>query len=136
MNGIIHFEIQAGDPERATKFYRDVFGWEIHEWIIPSVKMKDENRYWLVTTGPESEPGINGGLVFRQGSAPAEGQPVNAYVCTVEVNDLEKSMNNVLDAGGSITSPKMPIRGVGWWAKCKDTENNIFGILQEDKNAQ
>ena len=136
MNGIIYFEIQAGAPERAAKFYRDVFGWEIDEWIIPGVKMKDENGYWLVTTRPESEPGINGGLVFRQGPAPAEGQPVNAYVCTVGVNDVDKSMKKVLDAGGSITSPKMPIRGVGWWAKCKDTENNIFGILQEDKNAQ
>jgi len=40
MNGIIHFEIQAGDPERAATFYRNVFGWEIHEWSIPGVKMK------------------------------------------------------------------------------------------------
>ena len=99
-------------------------------------RRQDENRYWLVTTRPESEPGINGGLVLRQGSAPIEGQPVNAYVCTIGVADLDKSISKVLEAGGSITSPKMPIRGVGWWAKCKDTENNIFGIMQEDKNTQ
>ena len=90
MNRIIHFEIHAGDPERAAKFYRDVFGWEIHEYVIPGVEMIDENRYWLVTTGPETEPGINGGLMFRRGPAPVEGQPVNAFVCTIGVADLDE----------------------------------------------
>ena len=56
MNRIIHFEIQSTDPERAARFYRDLFGWEIAEYLVPGVKMKDENRYWLVTTGPENEP--------------------------------------------------------------------------------
>jgi hypothetical protein len=36
--------------------------------------------YWLITTGPDGQPGINGGLLRRRGPAPAEGQPVNAYV--------------------------------------------------------
>ncbi len=35
MNRIIHFEIRAGNPEREAKFYRDVFGWEVKEWVIP-----------------------------------------------------------------------------------------------------
>ncbi len=71
MNRIVHFEIHAADPERAVKFYKDVFGWEITEWVIPGVEIKDENRYWLVTTGPETEPGINGGLLFRRGPEPS-----------------------------------------------------------------
>jgi len=29
----------------------------------------------------------------------------------------------------------MPIKSVGWLAYCKDTEGNIFGMMQEDKNA-
>lgn len=136
MNRIIHFEIQAGNPERAVKFYKDVFGWEINEWVIPGVKMKDENRYWLVTTGPETEPGINGGLLFRRGPAPIEGQPVNAYVCTIGVANLDEYVDKALKAGGSITLPKMAVKGVGWLAYCKDTEENIFGMMQEDKNAQ
>jgi predicted enzyme related to lactoylglutathione lyase len=136
MNRIIHFEIQASDPDRAVKFYKDVFGWEINEWDIPGVKMKDENRYWLVTTGPETEPGINGGLLFRRGLAPIEEQPVNAYVCTIGVANLEEYVKRALKAGGSIALPKMAVKGVGWLAYCKDTENNIFGMMQEDKNAQ
>ena len=29
---IVHFEIPADHPERATKFYRELFGWEIQKW--------------------------------------------------------------------------------------------------------
>ena len=111
MNRIIHFEIHAGNPERAVKFYKDVFGWEIHEWVIPGIRIEDENRYWLVTTGPETEPGINGGIVFRRGPAPVDGQAVNAFVCTIGVADLNESVDKVLGSGGSIALPRMPVTG-------------------------
>ena len=136
MNRIVHFEIHAGDPERAVRFYRDVFGWEIEEWSPPGAEMKDEDRYWMVMTGPETEPGINGGLMFRQGPEPAEGQPVNAYVCTIGVTDLDESVDAVLKAGGSITVPRMAVPGVGWLVYCKDTEGNTFGAIQMDEKAQ
>jgi uncharacterized protein len=136
LNRIIHFEIHAEKPERAAKFYRDLFGWDINEWVIPGVQLKDENRYWLVTTGPETEHGINGGLLFRRGPAPVEGQPVNAFVCTVGVANLDESVDKALKSGASIAVPKMAIKDIGWLAYFKDTEGNIFGMMQEDKSAQ
>jgi|SRR5271157_4297061 len=135
MNRIIHFEIRVGNPERAAKFYSSVFGWEINEWVMPGIQMKDENRYWLVTTGPENEPGINGGLVFRQGPAPTDGQPVNAYICTIGVSDLAESVKKVLDSGGKVEMPRMPVKGIGWWASCRDTEGNLLGMMQVDPDA-
>ncbi|MCC6131971.1 MAG: VOC family protein [Acidobacteria bacterium] len=135
MNRVIHFEIHAADPERAARFYRDAFGWDIQEWVIPGVQIANENRYWLVTTGSGPEPGINGGLLFRRGSAPADGQPVNAFVCTLDVSSLDESLERALAAGATLAVPKMPITSVGWLAYCKDTEGNIFGLMQEDKAA-
>ena len=135
MNRIVHFEIHAEDPERVARFYRDVFGWDIKEWVIPGVEMPAENRYWLVSTGPESEPGINGGILFRRGPAPADGQAVNAYVCTVGVASVDASVEKALSSGATLAVPKMPIKGVGWLAYCKDTEGNIFGLMQDDPNA-
>ena len=58
MPRVTHFEVHADDPERAAKFYRDAFGWKIDKWEGPV-------DYWLVTTGTEDEPGIDGGLVVR-----------------------------------------------------------------------
>ncbi|MEI6293147.1 MAG: hypothetical protein WCP36_05665 [Methanomicrobiales archaeon] len=135
MNWIIHFEIHAGNPERAAKFYRDVFSWEINEWLMPGVQMKDGNRFWYVTTGPENEPGINGGIVFRQGPAPVEDQLINGYLCTISVSDLAESTKKVIKFGGKVLLPRMPVRGIGWWASCRDTEGNVFGMMQEDPDA-
>lgn len=135
LNRVVHFEIHAADPERAATFYRAVFGWDIREWVVPGVQIPDENRYWLAVTGPGTEPGIDGGLLFRRGPAPAEGQGVNAFVCTIGVASLDDTVTKAVAAGAVLAVPKMPIKGVGWLAYCKDTEGNIFGLMQDDTNA-
>jgi len=136
MNRVVHFEIHAADPERAAKFYREVFGWEIAEWIIPGVKLPEENRYWTVTTGPDDQPGINGGIVIRRGPPPTEGQAVSGHICTIEVASVDLSLERVQQAGATIAVPKMPIPGVGWLAYCRDTEGNVFGVMQNDAGAE
>jgi predicted enzyme related to lactoylglutathione lyase len=127
MPRVVHFEIHAADPDRAVNFYTTLFGWSFQKWEGPM-------DYWLVTTGPNEQPGINGGLVRRQGEI--DGQAVIAYVCTVDVENLDASVQTALDNGGQIALPKMPIPGMGWLAYCKDTEGNIFGMMQGDPNAQ
>lgn len=135
VNRVVHFEIHAADPERAAQFYGDVFGWEIQEWVIPGVTLPQEHRYWMVGTGSADEPGINGGLLVRRGAPPVDGQAVNAFVCTVGVESVDASVAKALAAGGSPAVPKMPIKGVGWLAYCKDTEGNLFGMMQSDSAA-
>lgn len=133
---IVHFEIQAQDPERAARFYRDVFGWGIHELVVPAGPAKDENRFWLVMTGPETEPGVNGGIVFRRGPAPDADTPMKGFLCTMSVASLEQYTDRVTHSGGSIVVPRMAIPGIGWWARCTDTEGNAFGMLQADPLAR
>jgi hypothetical protein len=135
MNRVIHFEIHAAEPERAAEFYRRVFGWNINEWTIPGVEIPHENRYWLASTGPAGDPGIDGGILVRRGASPAEGQAVNAFVCTIGVPSVDGYVEKALAAGGTLALPKMPIKGVGWLAYCKDTEGNIFGMMQDDPHA-
>ena len=74
MPRVIHFEISADDPQRAADFYTKIFGWEIKKWPGPQ-------DYWLVTTGPNDKPGINGGLFKRQG-------PVG-HVNTIDVPSVD-----------------------------------------------
>lgn len=126
MNRVAHFEIHAGEPARAIEFYRGVFGWEFSPW---------GDAYWLIRTGPPGQPGIDGGLVARRGPPPVEGQPVNAFVCTVSVAAIDESVARALAAGGTLAVPKMAIPGVGWLAYVKDTEGNILGLMQDDRAA-
>ncbi len=123
MPRIVHFDIVAGDPERAMKFYKEAFGWSFDKWGGGSMD------YWLVTTGMTDKPGINGGLSkgeVKKGST----------VSTLDVPLLEESIKKVEKAGGKITRQKMAIPGVGWIAYFEDTEGNEFGMMQSDMNAK
>ena len=64
--------------------------------------------------------------------APAEGQAVNGFVCTVEVASCDDYLDRVAKAGGRVAVPKMRIEGVGWSASCVHTEGNIFGLRESD----
>jgi predicted enzyme related to lactoylglutathione lyase len=124
----IHFEIHAENPERAMAFYRDLLGWEFSKW--------GNEPYWLVKTGEKETPGIDGGLMQRRGPGPTDMQPVNAFVCTVDVANLDDMVKRVTSLGGTIALPRMPIPTVGWLAYAKDTEGNLFGMMQMDANAK
>jgi len=124
----VHFEIQAENVERAIAFYRELLGWEFSQW--------GKEPYWLVKTGEKGTPGIDGGLLPRRGPGPADMQAVNAFVCTIDVADLDAMVKRATELKGSIVLPKMPIPTVGWLAYAKDTEGNIFGMMQMDANAK
>ena len=39
-------------------------------------------------------------------------------------------------AGGRIVMPKTAVPGVGWLSYAKDTEGNIFGMIENDPKAK
>ena len=121
MSRVVHFEVPADNPERAIKFYESVFGWRIEQWDGPI-------EYWLIMTGPEDQPGIDGGLAPREDSAIG----IENFI---DVKDLDASLKAVTDQGGEITRPRMTVPGVGWVAYIKDTEGNIFALMQRDSDA-
>lgn len=122
MSRVVHFEIHASDAAGSQRFYCELFGWKICQW--------GENPYWLIETGPKEAMGINGGMLPRHGAPPVEGQAVNAFVCTVGVEDLDQTVAKALALGGTVALPRMEIPGVGSLAYLKDPDGNIFGVLQ------
>ena len=126
MNRVVHFEIHAENPERAIAFYTKCFEWKFTKWEGPM-------EYWIISTGDPKEPGIDGGLLRRHGVI--DGQAVIAYPCSIQVANIDEMLKKVESAGGQIVLPKMPIPGVGWLFYSKDTEGNIFGVMQPDANA-
>ena len=121
MSRIVHFEIPADDPERAIKFYEKVFDWQIEKWDGPI-------EYWLIMTGEEDKPGIDGGLARRE-------DPTTGVENTIDVKDLDASLANVKTNGGKVIRPRIAVPGVGWMAYIKDTEGNVFGLMESDSKA-
>lgn len=120
MPRVIHFEIPADDPSRAAKFYERVFGSDINKW--------GPIDYWLVTTGPDTQPGINGAIMTRE----TQKTTVNS----IAVLSVDEFVRKIADAGGRVLTPKTVIPGVGYFSYCADTEGNVFGIMQEDPSAR
>jgi len=104
---IVHFEIPADNPERAVHFYREVFGWQFQKWAGPQ-------DYWLITTGPNDQPGISGGLLRRM-------QPDASTVNTIGVASVDAYVAEIEKKGGKTVVPRMVIPGVGHVAYCQDS---------------
>jgi predicted enzyme related to lactoylglutathione lyase len=126
---IVHFEIPADNPERAAKFYREMFGWKINRWENPG-----GIEYWMVETVPtdaEGRPerqGVNGGLMPRM--YPTQ-QPVN-YILVEDVDDAVAKAERL---GAKVMMGKTPVPGMGWFAQLTDTEGNVLAVWETDMAA-
>lgn len=125
MNPVVHFEMPAKDKKRVSKFYTEVFGWEV-------LQMNDDfGKYLLATTtetdsqtGRPKNPGaINGGFF-------ESGDYGNVPHVVIAVDDLEKHIEIVRKAGGTVDGEPMDIPGVGKFVMFRDTEDNRVAMLQ------
>lgn len=131
---IVHFEIPADQPERAAKFYRELFGWEISRYEN-SADDREGFEYWMVRTvptdaeGQPTRPGVNGGLMRRM----MPGQtPVN-YIGVANVDEFVRKAERL---GAKVLMSKQPVPGMGWFAQLTDPEGNVFAIWQTDAKAE
>lgn len=120
-NRVVHFEIPSDNPEKALTFFKDVFGWT-------SMKFSDFD-YWLITTGDDKSPGINGGLMKKK-------DPKQPVTNSISVDNIDEMIKKIEMGGGKIVLPKSPIPGVGYYAYFTDLDGNIHGIMQEDKGVK
>ncbi len=123
MPKVIHFEIPAKDTKRAVAFYEKALGWKLEKYG------SEHMDYWLATAGDEKEPGINGAIAEKDKTHPTT-------INTISVSSFEDAAKKIKAAGGEVLGPKMTVPSVGYMAYCKDTEGNIFGIMQTDSYAK
>jgi predicted enzyme related to lactoylglutathione lyase len=111
---LCHFEFMTEDPDRTRKFYAGVFGWEFDDRSMPG--------YTLIKTG--QDPG--GGVMKRPENCPHPMMQVYFMV-----DDIEATLKNVGEAGGSVIVPKTPIPNVGHFAIFNDPDGIAVGIFQQ-----
>lgn len=128
MNRPIHFEVHAEDLNRASAFYSKLFGRKFTR------RDGSDEEYMMIVTGEEG-PGINGWMVKRRGKNPTPESPVKGNVFTIEVENVDKTIETAISLGAVVALPKQAIPGLGWLAYLIDTEKNIFGIMHTDPTA-
>jgi predicted enzyme related to lactoylglutathione lyase len=124
MNNIVYFEIQSSDPSREIKFYEAVFAWK-----FTKVEGLPIEYYSIVTES------ITGGLLKRPADVPSTQMGTNAYTCSVEVSDFDRTSDVILKNGGQVAMPKFAIPGKCWQGYFLDADNNVFGLVEVDANA-
>lgn len=130
---IVHFEIQVSDTNRAQLFYHNVFDWKVEKW--------EGTDFYGVWTGRSKYPngsivGLDGGLGVKNGETPSNEAALNAFLCTVEVENIDEILKKVQENNGTIIKPKYAFPRVGWMAQCADPDGNQFSLIQNATEAK
>ncbi len=125
MAHLAHFSINADDIDRARKFYSDAFGWTYAAYGPPGF-------YMIEGAGDPSS--LFASLQTRRNIVP--DKPIFGFECTLAVDDSEQAEGAVIKAGGKIVMPRSVIAGVGTLFFFEDTEGNIVGAMEYDRNAR
>jgi predicted enzyme related to lactoylglutathione lyase len=109
---VVHWEIQALDPDLLRTFYRELFNWEIGDGPIMQISAG--------IGGPE--PGPAGHI--RQSDRSA----VSLYV---QVRDLGESLAKAAELGGSVVVEPFDVPGGPTLALIGDPEGNSVMLVQQ-----
>jgi len=132
MNRVSYFDLYASNPERAIKFYEEVFGWTFEKWNDPDLP----EEYWSVKTGSDDHPGIDGGMIKRRGPDPGKDIPIRAFVCSIEVDNIDEYIMKVKEMGSVLAMDKTPVKGFGHVASFIDPEGNSVGLMHRDESTK
>lgn len=119
MATLVHFDISVDNAERAKTFYEKLFGWKVE-------KIPGPMDYYMVGTNDlQDKPGIGGGMSKREAGASA------GIINYMGVASIDATLKQVVELGGKIIQPTLPVPGYGLLAVCEDTEKNVFGVFEE-----
>jgi uncharacterized protein len=113
---LVHFELPAQDATRARDFWSGLFGWEFSDSGVTGLD------YFMVRTGEDQ-----GGAVYTSDGS------IRGPVVYFDTDDIDASLRMLRELGGD-GDEKQPIPGVGWFARCRDTEGNEFSLFQSDES--
>ncbi|HEV2519985.1 MAG TPA: VOC family protein [Thermoplasmata archaeon] len=94
--GLGFTELASEDPEQTQRFLEAVFGWKFRAVPMPGGQ-------YLSAEGPGGRAGI-------RSVRPSEPASSLAYV---QVNDLDRALARVQQAGGTVVLPRVDVPGMG-----------------------
>ena len=112
---ISHIEFPADDTARATRFYSELFGWQLAE-------MEGFPGYFLFSVGAIASAG---GAIGERGRS--TGERLRVYI---ESDAIDPLLARVPELGGTVVTPRTEIPGQGWYAVINDSEGNEVGLFE------
>jgi hypothetical protein len=112
---VVHWEIQAQDPQRVQEFYAEMFNWKMTAGPIPSIVNIEAG-----IGGPEPGPGGH----IMKGDA-------SRVVLYIQVADLAAAMRQAEELGGKVLAQPFDVPGGPTIAGIADPEGNRVVLVQQ-----
>lgn len=109
-------ELVTKDPDAATKFYADLFGWSVKETPSPG-----GGTYRMFSLGDT--------MVAGAAAAP-EARVESGWLLYVAVDDADASAKKITELGGKVMVPPTTVPDMLRFACAFDAVGAAFGILQ------
>ncbi len=109
---IVHVELSAKDRKALSKFYQDVFGWEVEH--------EDQMNYTTFRAGE----GVGGGF-----NPVSDQNPAGTVTVYINTDNVTNSLKAVEEAGGTILVPESDIPGMGKFGLFRDPQGNMIGLF-------
>jgi predicted enzyme related to lactoylglutathione lyase len=110
---VVHWEIQARDPQRQREFYARMFNWQIGDGPIMTIPAG--------IGAPESDQFT--GHILPSDSA--------RFVLYIQVRDLRESMDRAKELGGAVLREPFDVPGGPTIAGIADPEGNPVVLVQQ-----
>jgi predicted enzyme related to lactoylglutathione lyase len=108
---VVHWEVQARDPNKQQQFFADLFGWQIDA--------NNPMNYGMVSSAGKDS--IGGGI------GATEDEPrVTVYI---QVDSIDDTLEKVKSLGGEQVMPRTDI-GMVIMGQFRDLEGNVIGLIE------
>ena len=110
-------DLSTPDPERAAKFYSDLFGWQMMK------DEKDSSGYLHIKSGED----------FIGGIPPATHRNPNApphWLLYFQVGDVESATAKAGELGAKVLMPVRKMENVGTWSIVADPQGAVFALFK------
>jgi len=119
-------ELNTHHPEKAEKFYTELFGWTAHKASMVDMSRPPKHGEPVYTTFMrDGQPAF--GCVHLNLLPDMKHIPEHWFTYFL-VDDVDKSAKAVATAGGMVMRPPFDVAGVGRIAIVKDVNGSMFGL--------
>lgn len=115
-NPFVHVELNTIDPEKAKKFYSELFTWKMED-----MQMGPGMTYTMIQPGE----GTGGGLMKQL----VPGAP-SSWLAYVVVDDVKASTEKAKSLGARVMKDVSEVPGMGWFSIIVDPTGAALGLWQ------
>ena len=111
-------ELHSPDPDAATKFYKELFGWGM------KVDGEKEFAYYHFMDGTEAR----GGMIKRMAQ-----EPVTYWLSYINAADVDQSTERAKKLGAQVYMPPMDVEDVGRMSVLADNAGATFALFKASR---